>query len=94
MVNKPTFECTPMVVATWNADGISASKIELKLFLEEKDVSVLLVSKTHLKSGRGFQVEGFQCFRKILAQWVRDTPTDEGVCFRRPYQLSKGWKEG
>lgn len=54
----------PTVVATWNANGIRQRLEELSTFLEEKDVSILLMTETFLKPTVKLALRGFQVFRK------------------------------
>lgn len=63
MVNKHK-QCNSIVVATWNANGIRQKTEELLLFLDEEDVSILLVSETLLKPTVRQGLRGFQGFRK------------------------------
>lgn len=53
-----------IVVATWNANGLARGKAELEVFLEEKNVAILMVSETRLKPTRALEMKGFRIFRK------------------------------
>lgn len=53
-----------MRIMTWNANGVRARKEELALFCDEQDISVVLLSETHLKPGISWYLRGFQCIRK------------------------------
>lgn len=57
-----------LVIATWNANGVIRGRAELECFLEDQDVSVMLLSETHLKESQSFSVRGFQTFRKDRGQ--------------------------
>lgn len=52
------------VVATWNANGLIRGKDELEVFLEDREVAVMLVSETRLKPGQYFGLRNYQVFRK------------------------------
>lgn len=61
MPNTSNSNCHPLVVATWNYNGIREKAEELLRFLEEEDVSILIASeallKPHVKQG----LRRFQC---------------------------------
>lgn len=53
----------PLTIATWNANGLRQRKAELESFLDEQEVSILMVGETFLKRGNPFMLRGFRSFR-------------------------------
>lgn len=52
-----------IVIAYWNANGVSNKKIELEHFLKEKNIDVMIIVETFLKPGQRFNVNNYSCCR-------------------------------
>ena len=48
-----------MRIAQWNANGLQTHKDEVKLFLNENQIDVLLISETHFTSKNHFTIPGY-----------------------------------
>jgi exonuclease III len=46
-------------IAQWNANGLQQHKKEVKLFLNQNQIDILLISETHLTSKNHFTIPGY-----------------------------------
>lgn len=53
-----------MKIASWNCNGVRRRKDELRIFMEEEDLAVVMLQETHLKPGDQIAFPGYQMFRK------------------------------
>ena len=51
-------------ICQWNANGVLKKRQELSEFLERHDVSILMLTETHLKNGDRLYLPGYRCVRK------------------------------
>lgn len=49
-------------MCTWNARGVIHHKLELELFLQEEDISVICLSETSLKPGKYLRLPGYTIY--------------------------------
>jgi len=50
-------------IAQWNANGLQQHKDEVKLFLNQNKIDILLISETHFTSKNHFTIPGYDlCF--------------------------------
>ena len=63
--------CKALRVASWNAEEVRGSKLELEHFLSQHGVDICLLSETLLTPGEAFRLAHYVCLRK-------DRPTGGG----------------
>jgi exonuclease III len=51
-----------LLIAPWNANGLQNHKDELKLFLNQTQINVMLISETHFTSKSHFSIAGYNIF--------------------------------
>lgn len=51
-------------IAHWNANGVRNKKVELELFLQEKDIHIISINETRLTSKQKFYVHNYDIIRK------------------------------
>lgn len=51
-----------LVVAQWNANGITNHKNELSTFLNINNIDIMLIVETHLTSKNNFKIYGYTCY--------------------------------
>lgn len=57
----------------WNADGISGKKNELKAFLQEEQIDVLLIGEIWLNVGYTFKLPNYKIYRPDRADQPGNT---------------------
>lgn len=55
-------------IAHWNANGLKEKVGELKIFLQEHDIDVMLINETKFTGKSKFKIPGYECFRKDRQQ--------------------------
>lgn len=51
-----------LLIAQWNANGISQHKLELETFLNRYNIDIMLISETHLTTKNNFKMHGFKIY--------------------------------
>jgi hypothetical protein len=58
-------------LASWNADGVRGSKLELERFLSQHGVDICLLTESHLRERDVFRLDNYVCY-------CTDRPTEGG----------------
>lgn len=60
----PSHFSTHWKLCIWNANGAWKHRNELEVILHENEITVLLLSETHLKPGDWFYIRGYNIWRR------------------------------
>lgn len=53
-----------LIIAHWNARGLRNHFQELKLFMAENNLDVMMINETNLTAKDKFRISGYECYRK------------------------------
>ena len=64
-----------LTIASWNADGLKDKLYELKQFIIDHKIDVMMINETNFNQKIDLNVQGFKCYRKDRSP----TATSRGV---------------